>query len=241
MHRTLGIDSSLSGTGLCGVDDLSSDDRPTILETISHPKGVVGMDRLQRIIARIEEAIDIFRPDLIVMEEYALNVRRGPGGQGGGGTNNLTRLAELGGTIKLACHKRGYAMGYGTGRNELEKERSWDATKSADKLFVVQSRMSMCKFVMGQGDIKKDGNLPGYLLAAKKATGYQFADDNQADAFMHQRMAGLMVSVVRGVTKIGDLNAHQQLALIGKNRPKGVSEMKALRLPDEEKTKLIRL
>lgn len=232
MFKTLGIDSSLTGTGLCGLDD-ESGPLARYQVTVSHPPSVVGMERIWSIVSAIAAIVDEWKPDLIVMEEYAINAAN---------TSCLTRLAELGGAIKVDCHQRGYEMGYGTWRNKLEKERAWVSTRSAAKLFVSQPRMSMTKFILGRGNIVKDpGKIDVYLAEVARCTGHQFPDDNQADAYMHAMMASMLVGVTRGKMPISNLLEHQQASLLDRVRPKGMSLRKALKLSDDEKLKLLQL
>lgn len=231
MRRIFGIDMSIKATGLCVLDDDSTPD-PTVLETIPIDENDVGMDHIAKVLRRVVDVIDTHKPDLIAMEDYAIS--------GGMGTNNLTRLCEVGGIIKWYCHDRGYKMGYGTPKNEKQRIYSHHATRHADKIFVAQPSTTMKKFCLGRGDIKKDSR---YIATVQEAMMRKFEDDNQADAYMHAWMAGIVIAVLRGRAKFDDLPMHQQDSMMGTyaNLPKGMSKTKALKLPLADKMVLLEI
>lgn len=228
--KTLGIDQSLKGTALCLLDD--DPGVPPLLKTLIYPDSVVGMVRYDEIVDDVLDAVHTSRPELVVMEDYAMS--------GGKGTNNLTRLAELGGMIKWHLHHLGYAFGYGTAHNALEEAEAWEATQFASKLFVVQRVNTMKKFCLGDGSTKKD---TAYLLKVHDRLHKSFADDNQADAYMHALTARQIWAVIRGEMPVSNLLKEQQECLLDRGRKlhKGLSLAKALKMSDQEKLELIRL
>jgi hypothetical protein len=230
--KTLGIDQSLCGTGLCLLDTDVQEAQPPVLETIDLRK-VVGNDRIEAILNRIEQVLDDHDPDLIVMEDYAMS-----GGIGGRGSNNLTRLAELGGLIKWAIGKRGYAYGYGHARNAIERAAYVENMRTEKKLFVLQTQNQMKKFCLEHGNLKKDRN---YLTEVLNRLARSFKDDNQADAYMHAWMAAIVSAVAKGTIEVGSLPEYQQEVLLQPaiKHIKGLSLRKALKMPDEEKRKLV--
>jgi len=229
--RIFAIDQSIRHTGLCLLDDLAEQAEPVVLESLDHGEAV-GMQRAGQLMARIASVIEQHNPDVVVMEDYAVGV--------GGKSNNLTRLAEIGGMIKWLCHGYGYHFGYGTGHNIEERTAAWETTRFAKQLFVVQNVKTMKAFCLADGSTSKD---TAYLLKVHQRLGKAFRDDDQADAYMHAWMAGIVINVIRGITPIGDLPEFQQIALIRKRlkKVKGLSERKALKLSDDEKMKLVEL
>jgi len=208
--RILGIDQSLNGCGLCVLVDAEVEFMTTI-----DTDDLLGMPRIAKIHAEIIKAITPSRPDVIVMEDYAY----------GANTNNITKLAELGGVIKFGAHIAGF-------------QQTRDALVRGDNAFHVQTQGSMKKFCLGDGSTKKDTH---YLLEVFDRMKKRFEDDNQADAYMHAWMTFITVGVLQGRVQISDLPDHQQLALMstGIKRTKKLSEKKALSLPESEKQRLV--
>lgn len=209
--KVYAIDQSLTGT----AHTILEDGHPVFGERIDTSK-ITGFDRVRVVAKRVDEVIAAHAPDVVVMENYAF----------GANTNNITKLAELGGVLKWHF----FGHGYGTGR---------DAVLRGEKVFFTQTQGRMKKFCLGNGAKKKDS---GYLLAVFDRLQKRFATDDEADAYMHAWTASIVVGVVRGVVPLDHLNACQQEALIEgavKSR-KGLSISKALKLPEEEKQKLVR-
>jgi Holliday junction resolvasome RuvABC endonuclease subunit len=172
------------------------------------------MDRINRILQRIRLVISDLKPDIFVMEDYS----------GGANINTMIPLVELGGCLKMMIHELGYRIGR-------------DVMMRGDKLFIIQAATSMKKFVLGHGNVTKDTS---YLLKIHQRLHVAFDNDNEADAYMHAIMAGLVYKVARGEVPIGNLTATQQEALIsrGLKKRKGLSMSKAMKLPDSEKVAL---
>lgn len=226
MSRVLGIDASLAATGVCVLDDFET--KPLHLSTIRNED--LDFTRLADTARRVLLLVDEFQPELVAMEGYAY----------GASSNTITQLAELGGIIKLGLSERGYAFGIGTGNNKASRDQAIMNTKTQKKLFVVQTVASMKKFCLGHGSMKKDS---GYLLSVYKRMHIEFEDDNQADAYMHAWSAQLIVSVLLGHARIGDLEPYQQESLISAavKNTKGLSLTKAMKLSDDQKMKLVQL
>lgn len=91
----LGIDASLSRTGLSFINDLG---RLTERMTISAPKDMRGMPRLSDLMAQLNQILDqLPRIEGAAIEGYAFGVKGG----------RLADLAEWGGLIRMALYKRG--------------------------------------------------------------------------------------------------------------------------------------
>jgi Holliday junction resolvasome RuvABC endonuclease subunit len=207
---TLGVDQSLNGTAFC----LLKGGRPELLETLSM-EGCEGMSRLVAICDRADSLIVQHQPDIVVLEEPTGHAR----------SSSLLVLVELFGCIKLQAYRRGYQPGRET-------------LISTGKALMFQNQSSMKKFMLGDGSTQKDAR---YLLAVFERLKISFKDDNQADAYMHAWMAGVVRGVLRGDVPIDSLTHYQQEALIsrGARRTKGLSMTKAMKLPPEEKLKLV--
>lgn len=222
----LGIDLSIRGTGLCLLDGESVE--PPVLETLSL-EDFSERECVMKIVSRVLAIVLERGPNLVAIEDYAM---------GSADTNNITRLAEIGGVIKWELQKAGFAFGYGTARNKADRDVARATTLTAQRLLVLQPSSTMKSFCLGKGNVPKDTR---YLLTVKEQMGIHFTDDNQADAYMHAYMAGLVVAVLRGQIPIGNLPEKSQHALIerARKKTKGISEKKAMKLSDEEKFKLI--
>jgi len=211
--RILGIDQSLTGCAFCLLENAEI----KVLETID-TEGLLGMERVGVIVRGFQRFLDLksvqLYPDIIAMEDYAY----------GASTNNITKLAELGGIIKHNAFLAGF-------------KESREAILAGKNAFHMQTQGAMKKFCLGNGAMKKDSR---YLLEVFERIKKSFKDDNQADAYMHAWMASIVVAVVQGKVQISDLPTHQQEALIssGAKRQKGLSMLKAIKLPEEEKRRL---
>ena len=225
--RTLGIDPSKNGTGLCLLDDESVSSEPVLLEYVAVGERF-GIARSATIADRVAEIIDTHQPHLIAMEGYAF----------GAPSSTIAQLCEIGGMIKLIAHRAGYDFGYGTGQNRREREAAREATLTSRQLFVTQTVTQMKKFCLGAGNVSKD---PRYLLTVFKAMGREFESDDFADAYMHAWMAQIVLEVLRGNIEISHLYRYQQEALIsaGVKQRSGLSLAKAMKLPDEQKRELV--
>jgi Holliday junction resolvasome RuvABC endonuclease subunit len=208
--KVIACDQSLTGTAFAGLDD----GKQFLLETVTHDNSVKGFDRIARILTRLRAILTEHSPEVFVMEDYS----------GGANVNTMIPLVELGGCIKLVLHEFGYV----TGREALIR---------GEKVLMIQAVSSMKKFMLGHGNVTKDTS---YLLKVHQKLAIAFNDDNQADAYMHASMAGLVYKVTRGEVPIGNLTATQQEALIshGVKRQKGLSMLKAMKLSDKEKLAL---
>ncbi len=89
---TLGIDLSLTGTGLSVVEG----DKLLFSECYK-PKNKAGPQRLIEIRHKISEVIDKYQPKLICLEGYSFGSRG----------RALFQIGELGGLIRVLLHKTG--------------------------------------------------------------------------------------------------------------------------------------
>ena len=204
------MDQSLTGFAHC----LLEDGDPKLLETIN-TKNMDGWLRIQAIVDRVLGVIREFKPDVIVMEDYAFTAR----------TNTITQIAELCGIIKYEVFKLGF-------------EETREALKRGTNAFVVQTVSQMKKFNLGNGAMKKDSR---YLLEVFQRIKQSFVDDNQADAYMHAWLCSIIVGVIQGKVPVGNLTSYQQEALMscGVKKQKGLSLAKALKLPDDQKLRYV--
>jgi hypothetical protein len=210
--KIIGCDQSLSGTALCGLDN----GEEFLRETFDFA-GERGFTRIEKIVNRFRGIIDQHdKPEIIAMEDYS-------GSQYPG---RMIPLVELGGCVKMMLHRAGYIFGVQA------------LNAGARKVVLIQSAMTMKKFMLGAGNVQKDSR---YLLTVADKTGIRFDDDNQADAYMHARMAEIVVKVVRGELLMSALPKYQQEALITDKAAGKVklSKAKALKLPDAERAKLV--
>jgi Holliday junction resolvasome RuvABC endonuclease subunit len=203
------IDQSLKGF----AHMIMEDGRSTFSERLD-TADITGWDRIKLILSRVEQILDENKFDAIVMENYAFSAQ----------TNNITKLAELGGCIKQAIFKRGYARGR-------------DAILRGVPVFFTQTQGQMKKFCLANGAMKKDSR---YLLEVMERIKISFKNDDEADAYMHAYTAGIVIAVIRGKCPIANLLEHQQESLLerGVKIRKGLSMTKAKKLPEAEKLKI---
>ena len=175
---------------------------------------LLGIARVDAIFTRLAEVVGQHSPDVVVMEDYAY----------GASTNNITKLAELGGSSSTSC----FALDIGRAARQCVAGH-WPSTS--------RPKSAMKKFCLGNGATKKDSR---YLLEVFERIHKSFTDDNQADAYMHAWMCSIVIGVIQGKVKIGDLGTHQQEALIagGVKRTPKLSMGKAMKLSEEEKRNL---
>jgi len=208
--KVYAIDQSLAGFAHVILDNGKS-----IFSERIDTSNMRGWDRVEKIIQRVDGILNQHRFDVVVMENYAFSAR----------TNNITKLAELGGCIKQAIFRHSYARGR-------------DAILRGVPVFFTQTQSQMKKFCLGNGAIKKDSR---YLLTVFEKTGQNFSNDDEADAYMHAYTAAMTVAVIRGTRPITDLTHYQREALLerGVKSQKGLSMTKALKLSDIEKRKIM--
>lgn len=90
---SLGIDPSISGTGLVALAERHLVSPHLMLEReISAPKGKSGLQRVQLIALEIMETIHSLKPDVIVVEGYSLHL---------GHASSVVPLVELGGVLRF--------------------------------------------------------------------------------------------------------------------------------------------
>ena len=95
--RILGVDSSLTGTGVCclKLEDRANGDGTDIdLHFIREPQ-LRDAQRLLALRRHLRDILDVFRPDLCVIEGYAYE-----------GLGKLAELGEWGGIIKVELEER---------------------------------------------------------------------------------------------------------------------------------------
>ncbi len=88
----LGLDPSLTGTGLSVVDNDN-----LLFSECYKPKNKTGPKRLIEIRHKISEVIDKYQPELICLEGYSFGSRG----------RALFQIGELGGLIRVLMHKTG--------------------------------------------------------------------------------------------------------------------------------------
>jgi len=93
MITSLGIDPSISGTGLVALRQSKFNYPDLVLEReITAPKGVLGLERVKLIALEIMGAIHELKPDVIVVEGYSLHM---------GHASSVVQLVELGGILRF--------------------------------------------------------------------------------------------------------------------------------------------
>jgi Holliday junction resolvasome RuvABC endonuclease subunit len=210
--KIIACDQSLTGTALVGLEN----GREFLRQRITTPEEMKGFERIEAILTRVASVLDTHDPDVFVMEDYS----------GGANLGTMIKLCELGGCIKLTLHQRGFVFGT-------------DAIRSKKrKVVLIQSAQGIKKFCLGHGTLKKDS---GYLLKVFDRLNQRFDSDDEADAYMHAWMGGIVVKILQGEVKISDLHEYQQEALISEKAAKKakLSKARAMKLPDSEKVKLI--
>lgn len=208
----LAIDQSIRGTAWCHFLDgkMSTSGK---IDTSKH----TGFGRVVHVVDEIVGMVKSLCPSVVAMEDYARQAAN---------SSSLIPLVELGGCIKLALLNEGFGEG-------------WSALSEDGLGLFVQGPSTMKKFVLGKGNVSKDS---GYLLAVYKATGIEFQDDDLADAYMHGVMASTIVDVLDGKKALSELPKYQLEVLMeaARSNVKGLTKTKAMKLPDEEKLKLIK-
>lgn len=124
----LGIDQSLTGTGLAVIECQlgTKPNHSSVLYTNTvETKNLSDMQRIDYIVSHVLKIVDQFTPVLIVMENYAF-----------GAKGRLAHLGELGGAIKYELYKKGFTVrvvapntlkkfitGFGDANKELMMEK----------------------------------------------------------------------------------------------------------------------
>jgi Holliday junction resolvasome RuvABC endonuclease subunit len=212
----LGIDQSLTGTGLCLLDENGD-----ILscETVNTGR-LTGVKRINAILEAISRCL--LHPKLI----QSLDDPRGPnfyvvieGYSYASNSNSAYQIGELGGCIRR--HIFLFSQQY-------PKTRMFSLPPTTVK-----------KFCLGKGTVKKDC---AYLYNVYEEFKIKFEDDNQADAFMLARTIRAMQLVCYEPGIISDLSTPQKDSLIpkGVRKRKKITEKKYKELEDEEIADLLR-
>jgi len=202
----VGIDQSLTGTGICVVDKSGDIVK---MRLIAPPKKFSrGVPRLDFICRSILEFIaDLQGSVATVREGYSY------GSKG----RSVFDLGELGGCIDLSLFMR----------------RRVDPPEETRTRHFVVSPSVMKKWSLGQGDVKKDTS---YLMKVLQKTGIQFPDDNQADAYMHARALRAVFMIFEGTMGIGELTEVQRECFFSGARMKAekLTKSKLKKLENEE-------
>lgn len=196
----MGIDQSLSGTGVAVVEATPTSIKPIHMATIGSKS--TGMKRLDEIVNEIVITVEEVKPILICMEDVTRMAT----------SASIIPLTELFAVIKFSLWKRQFPVR-------------------------VQNQSQMKKFNFGQGNVSKDSN---YMLRVFDAVNERFADDNQADAFMHARLGIAVIRFLKGWTTLVDYSTAQQEVLLATAlKHSGFTQGKFKKLTVEEKMKLV--
>jgi Holliday junction resolvasome RuvABC endonuclease subunit len=210
--KSLGIDQSLTGTGLCVLED-----GRLVYQELITTEGMVGHARLAHILERIESIVHANDPDVIQLEDYSM----GPSGE------TAIKLIELGGLIKYALAMLGYHVGS-------------EAIEAGGHALLVISAMSMKKFVLGKGNVQKDTSY--LLTVMEKVGQRFENDnlaDAYMHAWMATLVVQVLRGKVP-ISNL--TNPQQEAMISrGVKKQKGLSIAKAMKLNDEDKRKLVRL
>ena len=94
----------------------------------------------------------------------------------------------------------------------------------------MQVGSSMKKFMLGNGATKKESK---YMLHVFKHTGIEFDNDNEADAYMHARMAEATLMCCRHGKPLADFTLDKQWTLCSKGaKAKKLTEAKFRKADD---------
>jgi crossover junction endodeoxyribonuclease RuvC len=98
----LGLDISLTGTGICVLDTSLSkkpnSDNFIYFNTIDTKKQF-GMQRIEYIRKNINSILDEYQPDLVVIEGYAYGAKG----------RAVFDLGEIGGVVRHLCYSKGFS------------------------------------------------------------------------------------------------------------------------------------
>jgi crossover junction endodeoxyribonuclease RuvC len=100
MVRVVAIDPSLRSTGFAYTHYRRRAINFDIVTGTIPTDKLRGVPRLEHVVDKIQSLIDNVRPELMVMEGYAMGAPRGKGGN-----NNSFSIGELGGVLKFAIYK----------------------------------------------------------------------------------------------------------------------------------------
>lgn len=181
----IGIDQSLTGSGVCVVDAGGQ----ILAKHYIQPKNSRGVRRLDEITRRILDiAAQYDGPLFTVREEYSY-------GSKGRATFSL---GELGGTIDLSLLRAacGPALDFATAVAGDDKTAFHAHFKIAPT-----THKKLC---LGKGNVAKD---TAYLLTVARHTGLEFERDDIADAYMLARTLWTMLGVARGTLGSDALSA----------------------------------
>lgn len=201
----LGIDQSLTATGVAVIDFKNGKSRVQSTETIKTKE--TGSPRLIEIRKKIATYLEDSMIKCVVRENYAFAaVGRATFSSG-----------ELGGVLNVLIHEKGFIEG---------------------KNYHIIHNTSWKKFLLGQGNLKKDTN---YLMEIYKKLGIQFKSDAESDAYCLAMMGGFIHSIKTNEMKFSDLTDVQQTCLfdVDKLKEKGTTQVKALKLSEDEKRSLM--
>jgi Holliday junction resolvasome RuvABC endonuclease subunit len=145
--RILGIDPSLSATGLAIIETRDGNQSCDVLHvrTIkTTPREVLG-DRLGKIVAELTSVMSEYKPDAVAMEGYSM-----------GSTFNREAMGEVGGVIKLAL------WGFGVDP-KIWPVQSWRKAVFAEKL--VKDEVRLKTFQRYGVDLKDMNQLEAFCVA----------------------------------------------------------------------------
>ena len=94
-HRILGVDPSLTSTGYAYRHN------GALVTGVIDTGKLTGSHRLFYIRMQLARIVDFLNPTLVVMEDYAM-------GAGGRNNNNVFKIGELGGALKLYLWENGF-------------------------------------------------------------------------------------------------------------------------------------
>lgn len=201
----LGIDQSLTATGIALIDFKNGKSRIQSTETVKTKE--FGAQRLIDIRKKVATYLEDSMIKAVVRENYAFAAT---------GRSTFS-TGELGGVLNVLIHEKGFIEG---------------------KNYHIIHNTSWKKFLLGQGNLKKDTN---YLMEVYKKLGIQFKTDGESDAYCLAMMGGFIHSIKTGEMKFSDLPEHQQICLfdVDKIKEKGTTQIKALKLSEEDKRSLL--
>ncbi len=129
--RVIGIDASLTGTGVCCLE------KGTFQTTYLPEVKLTGADRLLVLRTRLFKIIDAFKPELVLLEGYSYN-----------SIGRVFEIGEWGGVIKVELRERGIPF-------EVvppKRLKRFMGVKRDDKELMIEAVRKRLKFDAGKND-----------------------------------------------------------------------------------------
>jgi crossover junction endodeoxyribonuclease RuvC len=166
----LGIDASVSGTGLVLLQENGQHHPKVAYEGEVAFSGLRGCHRLKEIVAAIMGTVHGLKPDKIVMEGYSLNLKN---------RASVVPLVELGGLLRFMLYLDGLPW-FEPRASELKKFATGSGNSPKDKVMMhvlkrwgheSKTNNTADAFVLAAMGLAQANRLPGITLDMRKITG----------------------------------------------------------------------